>query len=80
MTKLLRQALPLVMGKRYPVRLEICVRSRPPGIKWDGASGVHLAVGRAGDMFFVLIWKNSQSGRMHVITMLKKIVYDAFEK
>jgi len=31
-------------------------------------------------MFFVLIRKNSPSGRMHVITMLKKIVYDAFEK
>ena len=49
-------------------------------MKRDGAAGLHLVVGRAGDMFFVLIRKNSPSGRMHVITMLKKIVYDAFEK
>jgi hypothetical protein len=70
----------LPRGKRYPLRREIWVQSPGAGeVKRDGAAGLHLAVGRAGDMFFVLIWKNSPSGRMHVITMLK-IVYDAFEK
>src|ERR1700712_3916554 len=55
----------------------------PPGslgeIKWDGATGVYLVVDRAQDMFFVLM-ENSPSGRMHVITTIKKIIYDAFEK
>jgi hypothetical protein len=78
MTKLLWQALPLLMGTRQAGGL--CFIARSGEIKRDGAAGVHLAVGRAGDMFFVLIWKNSPSGRMHVVTMLKKIVYDAFEK
>jgi hypothetical protein len=41
---------------------------------------IPLVAGRAGDMFFVLIWKNSPSERMNVITMLKKIVYDTFEQ
>lgn len=55
----------------------------PPGslgeIKWDGATGVYLVVDRAQDMFFVLM-ENSPSGRMHVQTTLKKIIYDAFGK
>ena len=78
MTKLLWQALPLLMGTRQAGGL--CFHRGSGEIKRDGAAGLHLAVGRAGDMFFVLIRKNSPSGRMHVITMLKKIVYDAFEK
>jgi CubicO group peptidase (beta-lactamase class C family) len=55
----------------------------PPGslgeIKWDGDTGVYLVVDRAQDMFFVLM-ENSPSGRMHVQTTLKKIIYDAFGK
>jgi len=55
----------------------------PPGslgeIKWDGATGVYLVVDRAEDMFFVVM-QDSPSGRMHVITTIKKIIYDAFEK
>jgi CubicO group peptidase (beta-lactamase class C family) len=55
----------------------------PPGslgeIKWDGATGVYLVVDRTEDMFF-LVMQDSPSGRMHVITTIKKIVYDAFEK
>jgi CubicO group peptidase (beta-lactamase class C family) len=55
----------------------------PPGslgeIKWDGATGVYLVVDRAQDMFFVVM-ENSPSGRMHVITTIKKIIYDAFAK
>ena len=48
-------------------------------IKWDGATGVYLVVDRAEDMFFVVM-QDSPSGRMHVITTIKKIVYDALEK
>src|SRR5438552_5657293 len=55
----------------------------PPGslgeIKWDGATGVYLVVDRTEDMFFVVM-EDSPSGRMHVITTIKKIIYDAFEK
>jgi CubicO group peptidase (beta-lactamase class C family) len=55
----------------------------PPGslgeIKWDGATGVYLAVDRAEDMFFVVM-QDAPSGRMHVNTTVKKIIYDAFEK
>jgi CubicO group peptidase (beta-lactamase class C family) len=55
----------------------------PPGslgeIKWDGATGVYLVVDRTQDMFFVVM-QDSPSGRMHVITTIKKIIYDAFEK
>jgi CubicO group peptidase (beta-lactamase class C family) len=55
----------------------------PPGslgeIKWDGATGVYLVVDRAEDMFFVVM-QDSPSGRMHAITTIKKIIYDAFEK
>jgi CubicO group peptidase (beta-lactamase class C family) len=55
----------------------------PPGslgeIKWDGATGVYLVVDRTEDMFFVVM-QDSPSGRMHVITTIKKIIYDAFEK
>ena len=54
----------------------------PPGslgeIKWDGATGVYIVVDRAEDMFFVVM-QDSPSGRMHVITSIKKIIYDAFE-
>jgi CubicO group peptidase (beta-lactamase class C family) len=56
---------------------------RPPGslgeIKWDGATGVYIVIDRAEDMFFVVM-QDSPSGRMHVITTIKKIIYDAFEK
>jgi CubicO group peptidase (beta-lactamase class C family) len=55
----------------------------PPGslgeIKWDGATGVYIVVDRTEDMFFVVM-QDSPSGRMHVITTIKKIIYDAFEK
>ena len=55
----------------------------PPGslgeVKWDGATGAYLVVDRAEDMFFVVM-QDSPSGRMHVITTIKKIIYDAFEK
>ena len=54
----------------------------PPGslgeIKWDGATGCYIAVDRAEDMFFVVM-QDSPSGRIHVITTVKKIIYDAFE-
>jgi CubicO group peptidase (beta-lactamase class C family) len=55
----------------------------PPGslgeIKWDSASGVYIVVDRTEDMFFVVM-QNSPSGRMPVITTVKNIIYDAFEK
>ncbi|HWL21892.1 MAG TPA: serine hydrolase domain-containing protein, partial [Bradyrhizobium sp.] len=55
----------------------------PPGsfgeIKWDSASGVNIVVDRAEDMFFVVM-QNSPSGRIPVITTVKKIIYDSFEK
>ena len=55
----------------------------PPGslgeIKWDGATGCYIVVDRAEDMFFVVM-QDSPSGRMHVITTIKKMIYDAFEK
>jgi CubicO group peptidase (beta-lactamase class C family) len=55
----------------------------PPGslgeIKWDGATGVYIVVDRAQDMFFVLM-EDAPSGRMHVEVVLKKLIYDAFEK
>jgi CubicO group peptidase (beta-lactamase class C family) len=58
-------------------------RPTPPGslgeIKWDSASGVYIVVDRAEDMFFVVM-QNSPSGRMHVITTVKKMIYDALEK
>jgi hypothetical protein len=34
---------------------------------------------RAEDMFFVVM-QDAPSGRMHVNTTVKKIIYDAFEK
>ncbi len=55
----------------------------PPGslgeFKWDGATGVYIVVDRVQDMFLVVM-QDSPSGRMHVDTTIKKIVYDAFEK
>src|SRR5712671_1683431 len=55
----------------------------PPGspgeIKWDSASGVYIVVDRAEDLFFVVM-QNSPSGRIPVITAVKKIIYDALEK
>jgi CubicO group peptidase (beta-lactamase class C family) len=55
----------------------------PPGslgeIKWDGATGCYIVVDRAEDMFFVVM-QDSPSGRMKVITTVKKMIYDAFEK
>ena len=54
----------------------------PPGslgeIKWDGATGSYIVVDRAEDMFFVVM-QDSPSGRIHVITTVKKIIYAAFE-
>jgi CubicO group peptidase (beta-lactamase class C family) len=54
----------------------------PPGspgeFKWDSAGGVYIVVDRAEDMFFVVM-QDSPSGRMHVITSIKKFIYDAFE-
>ena len=46
-------------------------------IKWDSASGVYLVVDRAEDMFFVVM-QDSPSGRIPVITTVKRIIYDAF--
>src|ERR1700753_4242661 len=58
-------------------------RPPPPGssgeIKWDGATGCYIVVDRAEDMFFVVM-QDSPSGRMHVITTIKKMIYDALEK
>jgi CubicO group peptidase (beta-lactamase class C family) len=55
----------------------------PPGslgeFKWDGATGCYIVVDPAQDMFFVVM-QDSPSGRMHVITTIKKIIYDALEK
>src|SRR5246127_885168 len=55
----------------------------PPGslgeFKWDGATGAYIVVDRAEDMFFVVM-QDSPSGRMHVNTTIKKIIYDALEK
>jgi len=55
----------------------------PPGslgeFKWDGATGCYIVVDRAEDMFFVVM-QDSPSGRQHVNTTIKKIIYDAFEK
>jgi CubicO group peptidase (beta-lactamase class C family) len=48
-------------------------------IKWDSASGVYLVIDRAEDMFFVVM-QDSPSGRIPVITMVKRIIYDAFGK
>jgi len=36
-------------------------------------------IDRAEDMFFVVM-QNSPSGRIPVITEVKKIIYDSFEK
>ena len=43
------------------------------------ASGVYIVVDRAEDMFFVVM-QNSPSGRIPVISAIKKIIYDALEK
>jgi CubicO group peptidase (beta-lactamase class C family) len=55
----------------------------PPGslgeIKWDGATGVYIAVDKAEDMFFVVM-QDSPSGRQPVNRMIKQIIYDALEK
>jgi CubicO group peptidase (beta-lactamase class C family) len=55
----------------------------PPGslgeIKWDGATGVYIVADRAQDMFFVLM-EDAPSGRTRVEVVLKKLIYDAFEK
>jgi CubicO group peptidase (beta-lactamase class C family) len=55
----------------------------PPGsigeFKWDGATGAYIVVDRAQDLFFVVM-QDAPSGRMHVNTEIKKIIYDAFEK
>ena len=46
-------------------------------IKWDSASGVYIVIDRAEDMFFVVM-QDSPSGRIPVITTVKRIIYDAF--
>jgi CubicO group peptidase (beta-lactamase class C family) len=46
--------------------------------KWDGATGCYIVVDRAEDMFFVVM-QDSPSGRMHVNTAIKRIIYDALE-
>jgi len=55
----------------------------PPGsfgeFKWDGATGCYIVIDPAEDMFFVVM-QDSPSGRMHVNTTIKKIIYDALEK
>jgi CubicO group peptidase (beta-lactamase class C family) len=55
----------------------------PPGslgeIKWDGATGVYIAVDKAEDMFFVVM-QDSPSGRQPVNRMIKQIICDALEK
>ena len=40
---------------------------------------LYIVVDRAQDMFFVVM-QDAPSGRMHVNTEIKKIIYDAFEK
>ena len=47
--------------------------------KWDGATGCYIVVDRAEDMFFVVM-QDSPSGRQHVNTTIKKIIYDALEE
>jgi len=55
----------------------------PPGsfgeIKWDSASGVYIVIDRARGHVFVVM-QNSPSGRIPVITAVKKIIYESFEK
>ncbi len=55
----------------------------PPGspgeFKWDGATGCYIVIDPAEDMFFVVM-QDSPSGRMHVNTTIKKIIYEAFEQ
>jgi CubicO group peptidase (beta-lactamase class C family) len=55
----------------------------PPGslgeIKWDSASGVYIVIDRRQDLFFVVM-QNSPSERIRLITTIKKIIYDAFDK
>jgi CubicO group peptidase (beta-lactamase class C family) len=55
----------------------------PPGslgeFKWDGATGCYIVVDKTEDMFFVVM-QDSPSGRQPVNRMIKKIIYDAFEK
>jgi CubicO group peptidase (beta-lactamase class C family) len=53
----------------------------PPGspgeLKWDGATGCYIVIDRDQDMFFVVM-QDSPSGRQHVNTTIKKIIYGAF--
>jgi CubicO group peptidase (beta-lactamase class C family) len=70
-------------GYGFAIRTDPGVtRPVPPGspgeIKWDSASGVYIVIDRREDMFFVVM-QDSPSGRMPVITTIKKIIYDAFE-
>ena len=71
-------------GYGFGIRVDPGFAIPPPSgslgeIKWDGATGCYIVVDRAEDMFFVVM-QDSPSGRMHVITTIKKIVYDALEK
>jgi hypothetical protein len=54
--------------------------ARPVRSNGTVPAGVHLAVDRATDMSFVQMEYYSPSRRIHVITALKKIICDAFEK
>jgi CubicO group peptidase (beta-lactamase class C family) len=71
-------------GYGFGVRTDAGLATPPPPgslgeIKWDGATGVYLALDRAEDMFFVVM-QDSPSGRQHVNITIKKMIYDAFEK
>src|SRR5246127_4952113 len=71
-------------GYGFGIRTDPGYASPPPSgslgeFKWDGATGAYIVVDRAEDMFFVVM-QDSPSGRMHVNTTIKKIIYDALEK
>jgi CubicO group peptidase (beta-lactamase class C family) len=71
-------------GYGFGVRVFAGFANPPPSgslgeIKWDGATGCYIVVDPAEDMFFVVM-QDSPSGRMPVITTIKKIIYDALEK
>ena len=67
-----RDAIVLVQQHGKPVCLKVLG-------KRDGATGCYIVVDRAEDMFFAVM-QDAPSGRTHVITRARKIVYDAFEK
>ena len=64
-----------------PIPATRCRRRRARSARSNGTAppACYIVVDRAEDMFFVVM-QDSPSGRMHVITTVKKIIYDAFEK